>query len=154
MESDQLRSQFQDMQSEIAMMKANHQEKLDVLQTSLDQALIHLGGFQNKTQNDLGVRDVRITELEAKHSTLLNQMMDNMISTCITTVSDAIFNFDSPQAGPKSSPEFILTLIEKTQQSCSEFSSSFIKLVNVTLTNVRQVIQRTPLPHQVLLHTL
>lgn len=119
------------MQSEMMRIKASHQEELDVLQASLDQALIYLGSHQNQTQNDIGVRDIRITELEGRHTTLLNQMMDNMLSTCVTTVNDAIFNFDSPQQGPKSSPEFILTLIEKTQHCCSEFSNSFIKLVNV-----------------------
>jgi hypothetical protein len=130
-ESDQLRTSFSNIQKQMEMLKSTHFEEISVVQTSLDQALIVLGSFQNQTQNDLGTRDVRITELEAKHNSLLFQMMDNMLFTCITTVKDSIFNFDSPQNGPKCSPEYVLTLIEKTQHACSDFSTSYIKLVNV-----------------------
>lgn len=132
-ESDQLRSKLQDFNFQVERMKASHAEELQVLQESLDQALLVLGSFQNQTQSDIGTRDVKITELEAKHSALLYQMMDNMLATCMTTVNDAVFNFDSPQPGPKCAPELILTLIEKAQHSCAEFSTSFIKLVNVIL---------------------
>ena len=116
-----------------------------VLKASLDQALIVLGEHQKESQTGMGQRDVRITELEAKHRELLYQMMDNVLQTCINTVTDGIFHFEAPnEVGPKASPEHLLTLIEKAQQNCNEFSNSFVKLINVHSINDRVVIPKMP----------
>lgn len=96
----------------------------------MDQALLVLADYQQTSKSGMGERDVRINELEAKHRGLLYQMMDNVLSTCTTTVNEALFNFESPGEGTKSSPEFILTLIEKTQHCCTELGASYTRLVN------------------------
>jgi hypothetical protein len=77
-------------------------------------------------------RDERITMLESKHQQLLNEMMDNVLQSCITTVSDQLFQLDNPGAAKSNvTPEFVLSLIEKCQQKNNELTSSLVKLVNV-----------------------
>lgn len=60
-------------------------------------------------------------------------MMDNVLQACSNTVSEAIFELDSAAnvGNQNASPEYVLSLVEKSQFVCNEFASSFIKLANV-----------------------
>jgi huntingtin-interacting protein 1-related protein len=101
------------------------------LQASLDQALEILRQHQEQSESGMMTRDERIGQLETKHQHLLYQMMDNVLDTCITTVSDQIFQLDGPDESKSTvAPEFVMLLIEKTNQKCSDLSSSLVKLVN------------------------
>ncbi|KAI8903284.1 ANTH domain-containing protein [Gorgonomyces haynaldii] len=129
-EISRLQSQISELVAKSEVEKRMHQEEQSVLQASLDQALLVLADYQKETNQGMGQRDVRITELENAHKQLLNQMMDNVLDTCVKQVQDALFVFESPQeSSQKPSAQFVLSLIEKAQQSCSEFSNSFVKLV-------------------------
>ncbi|KAJ3363092.1 sla2 Src-like adaptor 2 [Kappamyces sp. JEL0680] len=120
--------------------KRMHEEETLVLQAGLDQALGILKQHQDEAESGLGARDERIGVLEEKHRLLLSQMMgtsgsclpaDNVFDTCITTVQDSIYVLEGSEDSKASvSPQFVLVLIEKATQKCSDFGSSFVKLVN------------------------
>jgi hypothetical protein len=75
-------------------------------------------------------RDERIQILENDHQKLLNDMMDNVIDSCITTISDGIFMLDT-EGETTVGAEYLLSLIERIHHKNNELSSSMIKLVNV-----------------------
>ncbi|KAJ3310473.1 sla2 Src-like adaptor 2 [Boothiomyces sp. JEL0838] len=130
MEIAQLTNQLQDVLSAMEKSKLNYEEETSVLQAGLDQALEILRQHQMESESGMGARDERIQILEGKHQQLLDQMMDNVLQTCVTTVSESLFQLDSIEEGAKVSPEFVLSLIERAQQRCTEFSTSFVKFVN------------------------
>ncbi|KAJ3318474.1 sla2 Src-like adaptor 2 [Boothiomyces sp. JEL0866] len=130
MEIAQLTNQLQDVLSAMEKSKLNYEEETSVLQAGLDQALEILRQHQMESESGMGARDERIQILEGKHQQLLDQMMDNVLQTCVTTVSESLFQLDSVEEGAKVSPEFVLSLIERAQQRCTEFSTSFVKFVN------------------------
>ncbi len=97
-------------------------------------------------------RDERIAILEEKHRLLLFQMMDNVLETCITTVQDGLYQLESPEDVRSSiSASFVLVLVEKASQKCTDFSSSLVKLVNVGLVDL---ISRAEIQKMLLLHLL
>ncbi|KAJ3274707.1 sla2 Src-like adaptor 2 [Terramyces sp. JEL0728] len=130
MEIAQLTNQLQDVLSAMEKSKLNYEEETSVLQAGLDQALEILRQHQMESESGMGARDERIQILEGKHQQLLDQMMDNVLQTCVTTVSESLFQLDAVEEGAKVSPEFVLSLIERAQQRCTEFSTSFVKFVN------------------------
>ncbi|KAJ2992081.1 sla2 Src-like adaptor 2 [Globomyces sp. JEL0801] len=130
-EISQLTLQLGDVLSAMEKSKMSHEEETLVLQAGLDQALEILRQHQEEAQSGLVTRDERIGILEGKHQQLLNQMMDNVLSTCVTTVSEALFLLGTTsESTSKISPEIALSLIEKCQQKCTEFCTSVVKLVN------------------------
>lgn len=54
----------------------------------------------------------------------------------MTTVQDGVYQLEAPE-DVKSSVQvaFVMVLVEKSMQKCSDFSASLIKLVNVSLPN-------------------
>jgi hypothetical protein len=49
------------------------------------------------------------------------------LQSCVSTIEQSIFQLGLPQGNSKISPEFILSLLEKSQQNCADFTSSFIE---------------------------
>jgi hypothetical protein len=63
-------------------------------------------------------------------------MMDNVFQTCIRTVTDQLFLLDSPDdIRSRVSPEFVMSLLEKSGQKLTEFCNSMIQLINVYFNN-------------------
>jgi hypothetical protein len=60
-------------------------------------------------------------------------MIDNILETCMTTVQEGVYHLESPD-DVKSTVQvsFVMVLVEKALQKCSDFSTSFIKMVNVS----------------------
>lgn len=141
---------FQEATSEYETKKLELFEENQVLQAGLDQSLILLGQHQKNSLSGLGQRDITIAELAFKHQSLLDQMMDNVYETCISTLNTSMFEFESAGDSQKANPEHILAMIEKCQQSCSEFSTSVVRLANVYLILSRAEIPKMLLSSQVL----
>ena len=101
-----------------------------MMQSSLDQALDLLQQHQAATDSGIGTRDARIMDLESKHQQLLNGMMDNVLDTCIRTVSDQLYLLEGGGTGHKVSAEYIMSLLEVVHQKTNEFAASMVQLVN------------------------
>ena len=131
-ETEEMRGRLDNFIQTLEATKLAHQEEVSVLQASLDQALLVLSQQQKNNQEGIGSRDDEISRLRNEHRKLLYQMMDNVLQTCINTVMESVFEFDSTahEGNSTAAPEYVLSLIEKAQQNCSDFSSSFVKLIN------------------------
>jgi hypothetical protein len=60
-------------------------------------------------------------------------MMDNILQTCIVKIEDAVYELEgnTNEGNVNASPEYVLSLLEKTQGACGDFANSFIRLVQV-----------------------
>ena len=101
-----------------------------MLQSSLDQALDLLKQHQMVSDTGISNRDERISALEAQHQQLLNGMMDNVLDTCIRTVSDQLFLLEGGETGRKIGAEYVMSLLELVNQKTTEFAASMVQLVN------------------------
>ena len=101
-----------------------------MLESSLNEALELLKQQQQVSNTGITNRDERIGELEARHQNLLNGMMDNVLDTCIRTVSDQLFLLDGGDSGRKVGVEFVMSLLELVNQKAGEFANSMVQLVN------------------------
>ncbi|KAI8920540.1 ANTH domain-containing protein [Entophlyctis helioformis] len=131
-EAEEMRRRLDDLLITLERNKAASDEEVAVLQAGLDQALLVLSQQQKESQMGLVTRDDEITKLRNEHRKLLYQMMDNVLNACSTTVMEAVYELDSAahEGNQTASPEHVLSLMEKAQQNCSEFSASFVRLVN------------------------
>lgn len=75
----------------------------------------------------------KLRSLELDQATQLNRMMDNIIQSCITKIDDAVYELQSPshEGNQTASPEYVLSLLEKTSSACGDFGTSFIHFLQV-----------------------
>ncbi|KAH6570533.1 hypothetical protein BASA50_007272 [Batrachochytrium salamandrivorans] len=131
MEAEHMRSQLEDLLTSMERSKMENEEEVSVLQAGLDQALLALSEHQQQSHDGLLTRDDEINKLRDEHRRLLYQMMDNVLDTCGHTVMESVYELESAahEGNTAASAEYVLSLVEKAQQNCSEFSASFVRLV-------------------------
>ncbi|KAI8819450.1 ANTH domain-containing protein [Fimicolochytrium jonesii] len=131
---DDLRRQLENASADLQRYRANQEEESAVLSTGLDQTLLALAAQQKAAQDAQRERDQALSQLgsvKSDHLRQLNSMMDNLLQSCISTVDEAIYEMDSPanMGNQTASPEYVLSLLEKSQALCNDFGTSFVKLV-------------------------
>ncbi|KAJ3042635.1 sla2 Src-like adaptor 2 [Rhizophlyctis rosea] len=131
---DDLQRRLEDALADVQRAKASQAEDAEVLQAGLDQTLLALAQQQKAAQDAQKEKEVlaeQLLKLRGDHIGQLNAMMDNILLSCIMTVDEAIYELDSPAnlGNQTASPEYVLSLLEKTQAQCVDFGNSFVKLV-------------------------
>ncbi|KAJ3070434.1 sla2 Src-like adaptor 2, partial [Quaeritorhiza haematococci] len=73
----------------------------------------------------------QLDKLQVERLQQLNRMMDNILQSCIMKVDEAMYELESPAHGGNqtATPEYVLTLLEKVQSTCTDFGTSFVRLV-------------------------
>ena len=59
--------------------------------------------------------------------------VDNIINSCIIKIDDSIYELESPayEGNQTCSPEYVLSLLEKSLLACEDYGVSMIKLIEV-----------------------
>ncbi|KAJ3054666.1 sla2 Src-like adaptor 2 [Rhizophlyctis rosea] len=131
---DDLQRRLESALADVQRVKASQAEDSEVLQAGLDQTLLALAQQQKSAQEAQMEKELlaeQLLKLRGEHIHQLNAMMDNILLSCILTVDEAIYELDSPAnlGNQTASPEYVLSLLEKTQAQCIDFGNSFVKLV-------------------------
>lgn len=100
------------------------EEELEIVQQTMDDALQELAKVQQ--ENDAAIGE-QIDQVLEDHLLKLTSLVDAILFSGIKRIQDALYELDSPmQAGNQnSSPEYLLSIIEKTSSSVTDFANSF-----------------------------
>jgi hypothetical protein len=100
------------------------EEELEIMQQTMDDALEELAAAQNTNEEAI---NEQIDTILIDHLTKLISLVDAILASGIKRIQDALYELDSPmQTGNQnSSPEYLLSVIEKASSSATEFSNSF-----------------------------
>ncbi|KAI9011326.1 ANTH domain-containing protein [Gaertneriomyces semiglobifer] len=133
-EIDHLRKQLDDVHADLQRNRASQEEDSAVLQAGLDQTLLALQAQQKAAQDAERERSTlasQVGSIKTKYQREMSDMMDSILQSCISTVDESIYDLTSPAntGNQTASPEYALSLLEKSQTVCADFGNSFIKLV-------------------------
>ncbi|KAH3680112.1 hypothetical protein WICMUC_000513 [Wickerhamomyces mucosus] len=100
------------------------EEELEIVQQTMDDALQELAKTQK--ENDQAI-DEQIDQVLLDHLDKLISLVDAILASGIKRIQDSVYELDSPmQAGNQnSSPEYLLSIIEKVSSSATDFANSF-----------------------------
>lgn len=132
---EDLRRRLDESLSEVSRSRAASEEEGAVLQSGLDQTLLALANLQKSSaEKERSLYD-QLHRLQGEQIAQLNRMMDNILQTCIVKIEDSVYELDSSavEGNTNASPEYVLSLLEKTQGACGDFANSFVRLVQVIL---------------------
>ncbi len=106
-------------------------EELEILQESLDTALQELANATNDRSAEDSALNDEIDKLILDHLGKLTSIIDSILLSSSKRIQDALFELDSPmQAGNQnSSPEYLLSVIEKASISATDFATAFNNFV-------------------------
>lgn len=124
--------QLEDARQEINRLKHSQTDESSVLQAGLDQTLIALSSLQEQSQAKESELSNNIRKLSNEHVSQLNRLMDNILHLAIMKVQDAIYEFESSEGNKSASPEYVLVLVEKVQDTIVSFGNSFVQMVQVS----------------------
>lgn len=110
--------------SEMEQKLREKEEELEIVQQTMDDALAELANIQ-KDSND-AIKE-QIDQALLDNLGKLTSLIDAILASGIKRIQDSLYELDSPmQAGNQnSSPEYLLSVIEKASSSATEFSNSF-----------------------------
>ncbi|CCH42178.1 Endocytosis protein end4 [Wickerhamomyces ciferrii] len=120
----QLETQSRALNPDLERQLRDKEEELEIVQQTMDDALQELARVQQ--ENDTAI-DEQIDEVLSDHLSKLTSLVDAILQSGIKRIQDSIYELDSPmQAGNQnSSPEYLLSVIEKASSSATEFANSF-----------------------------
>ncbi|TID13583.1 hypothetical protein CANINC_004845, partial [Pichia inconspicua] len=97
--------------------------ELEMMQQTMDETIKELVGQQNEKVVD----QKNVDEVVQRAMARFTSLVDAILKSGIKRIQDAVFEVESPmQAGNvNSSPEYLLTLIEKTSSLSTDFALSF-----------------------------
>lgn len=127
-EIDELKSKLQEQSNAInpkyEELLKEKDEEIEIIQQTMDDALLELAKTQK--EKDAAV-DEQIDQVLIDHLEKLNSLVDSILQSGIKRIQDSIYELDSPmQAGNlNTSPEYLLSIIEKASSSATEFADSF-----------------------------
>ncbi|KAJ3223364.1 sla2 Src-like adaptor 2 [Clydaea vesicula] len=126
-------NRFTSEKSELERLSRAKDEDCQVLQSGLDQTLMALANLQKDAAETEGNLLSQLKKLQADQIKQLNRMMDSILQSCIVKIQDAVYELESTthEGNTTASPEYVLSLLEKSQGACGDFALCFIKLVQV-----------------------
>ena len=121
------------LNQELSRLSLKTNEESSVLQAGLDQTLIAYSNLQKTTAENEKALITQISKLQTDHLIQMNRMMDNILQHCIGKIQEAVYDLQNPMhnGNQTASAEYVLTLLETAQSSCTDFASSVVKLVQV-----------------------
>ncbi|KAJ1556867.1 sla2 Src-like adaptor 2 [Nowakowskiella sp. JEL0078] len=88
--------------------------------------------IQKSAQENEAALRMELNKLQGSHVAQLNKMMDNILGACIAKIDEAVYELESTatEGNSTATPEYVLSLLEKVNNTCHDFTVSFVKLVN------------------------
>ncbi len=123
------------LNQELGRLSLKTNEESSVLQAGLDQTLIAYSNLQNTSAENEKALIGQISKLQSDHLIQMNRMMDNILQHCITKIQESVYDLQNPMhnGNQTASAEYVMTLLETTQASCTDFAGSVVKLVQVRI---------------------
>lgn len=125
--SDDLLSQLRAKDDEIARMKEERDAELAIMQEGMDATIRQMNDLQmNQGENDQAV-NAQIDTLILDNSKKLNAIIDSILQACVEKIDDALYELESDSAAGNNTatPEYVLSMIEKGNNSSAEFAAAF-----------------------------
>ncbi|ODV95200.1 hypothetical protein PACTADRAFT_2905 [Pachysolen tannophilus NRRL Y-2460] len=99
-------------------------EELEIMQQTMDDAIKELAAVQKDKDSAI---DEQIDQILVENLERLTNLLDTILQSGVQRIQDALYELDSPmQAGNQnSSPEYMLSVIEKASTSATDFATSF-----------------------------
>ncbi|CDR41153.1 CYFA0S06e02740g1_1 [Cyberlindnera fabianii] len=119
-----LETQSRALNPDLEQKLKEKEEELEIVQQTMDDALQELARVQG--ENDEAINE-QLDAVLIDHLTKLTSLVDAILASGIKRIQDSLYELDSPmQAGNQnSSPEYLLSIIEKAQSSATDFANSF-----------------------------
>ncbi|KAI8346967.1 ANTH domain-containing protein [Mortierella sp. GBAus27b] len=136
-EIDSLIRQVEDKKAELERMQLENEEEKAVLESTLDETLLELetlkAGQGEESKNLQGRLDNMVLVQKLK----LQEILDSILETCISKVDESMYELESPtQPGNQhATPEFTLSIIEKTQTASTEFELALMQYLRTVASN-------------------
>lgn len=113
--------------SELQQKLADKEDELEILQETVDSmeaALKEMSLSHKEADDAIGEQ---IDEVLKEHLSKLNSIIDSMLQSCAERVQESLYDFESPmQAGNQNStPEYLLSVVEKASTAATDFATSF-----------------------------
>jgi hypothetical protein len=129
---DEFLSQLELQQGEADRIRQEKDEEIAIMQAGMDDCLQQLADLQHRSgSKESGLQD-KLNDLEYEQTSKLNEILDNILTTCIQKVNDGIFELEAPgqHGNENATPEFVLSMIEKASLGSVEFMSAFGKFLD------------------------
>lgn len=118
--------------TELEAALREHKEAIDakdaeiqILQEGMDSTIRGFNELRiNNTDSNAAV-DAQIDTIILDNAKQLSAIIDSILQSCADKIDDALYDFESPAAAPSATPEYVLSLIEKSQSSATSFASVF-----------------------------
>jgi len=102
-------------------------QEIMILQEGVDSTLQKMADLQATQGIVEQTTDAQLSTLILDNRKKLNEIIDSILQACINKVDDAVYELESPaQVGNvNSTPEYTLSMIEKTVNNATEFATVF-----------------------------
>ncbi|KAK7695180.1 hypothetical protein QCA50_002370 [Cerrena zonata] len=127
MHIDEILAKLDDANLEIERVREEKDQEIAILQMGMDTTIQQL----SEAQQTQGIADeavnAQIDNLILDNRKKLNAIIDSILQACVQKVDESIYELESPaQAGNlNSTPEYTLSMIEKSVNNAMEFATVF-----------------------------
>ncbi|KAF9454081.1 cytoskeleton assembly control protein [Macrolepiota fuliginosa MF-IS2] len=124
---DELLSKLDNANADLDRLREEKDAEIQILQEGMDTTIQQLSEAQANQGLVDETTNAQIDTLILDNRKKLNQIIDSILHACVQKVDDAIYELESPsQAGNlNSTPEYTLSMIEKTVNNATEFATIY-----------------------------
>ena len=132
-----LKRRLDQVQGDVKKQIMQQDEDSETLQAGLDQTLIALATLQQSALENESNLTNQLKQVEFENSVKFNRMIDSLLNSCNDKLNADIIRFEGDEIESlRSTGEYVMSLIEKSIFSCTEFTHVFTLLDSVYLTDI------------------
>ncbi|KIM27928.1 hypothetical protein M408DRAFT_329841 [Serendipita vermifera MAFF 305830] len=124
---DAMADKLDSASSDLERLREEKDEEIMILQESVDSTLQQMADIQATQGIVEQTTDAQLSTIILDNRKKLNAIIDSILQACINKVDDSIYELESPaQVGNiNSTPEYVLSMIEKAVNNATEFATVF-----------------------------
>ncbi|KIY69152.1 cytoskeleton assembly control protein [Cylindrobasidium torrendii FP15055 ss-10] len=124
---DSLLSKLDSFTSDLERLQMEKDEEIALMQEGMDKTLEELAEAQANQGISDETTNAQIDTLILDNRKKLNQIIDSILGACEHKIEDSIYELESltQQGNQNSTPEFVLTMIEKATNNATEFATVY-----------------------------
>lgn len=125
--ADDLARQLDAKNAELAHLRDEKDAEIAIMQEGMDSTIKQMNDMQlNKGDVDDAL-NAQIDTLILDNSKKLNAIIDSILQSCVEVIDDALYELEAPsaQGNANATPEYVLTMVEKSTNSVSDFATTF-----------------------------
>ncbi|KAF5368533.1 hypothetical protein D9758_002298 [Tetrapyrgos nigripes] len=124
---DELLSKMDQAQADLERLREEKDAEIEILNEGMDDTLKKMAELQQNEEFVGKSRDDEIDIILLENKKKLNEIIDSIFQACLHKVDESIYELESlTQSGnPNSTPEYTLSMIEKTTNNANEFATIY-----------------------------